>query len=227
MKINTISDKILRKIRQDIISGKLVPGQRVNQTEITRELGVSIIPVREAFKTLQAEGHIEIIPHRGAFVKELSREEMEDLYLVRAKLEELAAELAIERLSDAKKNQLKNLYTKMKVATKKKDYQSLLRLNREFHFTIYAAAARKRLLQILEDLWDQSHRFRYTQTVLPNRSAEALKEHKQILDACLRGNKESLAEAVRFNVEQTGRALESSVEFATADENGCQAGEGS
>jgi DNA-binding GntR family transcriptional regulator len=179
----------------------------LNQTKLTRELGVSIIPVREALKTLQAEGHIEIIPHRGAFVRELSLEEMEDLYLIRARLEELAAELAVGNLTESRKEHLRHLYEEMEAATERTDHKSLMRLNREFHFTIYSAASRKHLLRILEELWDQSHRFRSIQTTLPNRSEEALKEHKKILDACFQGNKKALGEAVRFNVERTGRVL--------------------
>ncbi len=90
MNYTTISEIAFNEIRQAILSGKFRPGERINQKQLTEELGISIIPLREAFKQLQAEGFISIIPHRGAYVNELSLQEIEDVYLIRVELEGLA-----------------------------------------------------------------------------------------------------------------------------------------
>ncbi|HEV8132709.1 MAG TPA: GntR family transcriptional regulator [Acidobacteriota bacterium] len=209
MKYSTISDIVLERIREDILSGRLKPGEKINQNRLTKELGVSIIPLREAFKRLQAEGYINIIPHRGAYVGELSHDEIEDIYLVRAELEELAAALAAENLTEDDIKTLRALFRSMKKATKEHRRQELLALNRKFHFTIYRACRRKHLLEILEDLWDRSSRYRNLQTFLPRRAEEELKEHKQILEACQNGVRKSLMTTIRVNVEQSRRSLTS------------------
>lgn len=207
MRYSTVSDIVLTRIRESILSGELKPGEKINQNQLTEELGVSIIPLREAFKRLQAEGYIEIIPHRGAYVKELSQEEVEDIYLVRAKLEELAAGLAAPNVSRDDVKKLRTLFREMKEATREHRHQELLTLNRKFHFTVYKACRRKHLLEILEELWDRSLRYRNLQTFRPSRAGEELEEHQRILEACESGSKRQLMKAIRYNIEKSRRAL--------------------
>jgi DNA-binding GntR family transcriptional regulator len=207
MSYSTISETIFHKIRADLISGKLKPGEKINQNQLTEELGFSLIPLREALRRLEAEGYITIAPHRGAFVKEVSREELDDIYRVRAVVEELAAGLAIGKMTDEVIAELRTLVKKMRAATRKRDIQHLLSLNKEFHFTIYMTSNRKHLLSIISDLWDRSSRYRNLQTLLPNRNDQALAEHDEILRACEDRDKKRLMKAIRFNVEQTRRVL--------------------
>ena len=100
MQYSTMSEIVVARVRDDILSGKLRPGVRLDQVNLTEELGVSLSPLREAFRRLEAQGYITIVPHRGAYVAEFSQEELEDIYLVRRNLEGLAAELAMDRLTD-------------------------------------------------------------------------------------------------------------------------------
>ncbi len=92
MECSTMSAIVVGQVKDDILSGKLRPGVRLDQGQLTEKLGVSLSPLREAFRRLEAQGYITIVPHRGAYVKEFSQEELEDIYLVRHKLEGLAAE---------------------------------------------------------------------------------------------------------------------------------------
>jgi len=205
---STFSHIVSEHVRAHIIAGKLKPGEKIDQGQLTEQLGVSLIPLREAFRQLQAEGYITIIPHRGAFVKGLSLEEVEDLYMIREKLEELAADLATERLTKIDLKTLARLFQQMKKATKERNYSALMILNRKFHFTIYRACGRKHLLQILSDLWDRSERYRKMQTSNPVLDEQELREHRAILEACQRGLRKSVGEAIRLNVEQSRRNLE-------------------
>ena len=208
MNYTTISEIAFNEIRQAILSGRFRPGERINQKQLTEELGISIIPLREAFRQLQAEGFISIIPHRGAYVNELSLQEIEDVYLIRIELEGLAAQLASKRLTRKDVKTMKSLFARMKSATERKDFRPLFDLNRKFHFTVYQACRRPLLLELLNDLWDRSTRYRTIQTHDAQRVKEELGEHKDILEACLQQNREGLPEAIRFNVQ---RSLERSL----------------
>ena len=208
MNYTTISEIAFNEIRQAILSGRFRPGERINQKQLTEELGISIIPLREAFRQLQAEGFISIIPHRGAYVNELSLQEIEDVYLIRIELEGLAAQLASKRLTQRDVKTIKALFARMKSATERSDFRSLFELNRKFHFTVYQACRRPLLLELLNDLWDRSTRYRTIQTHDAQRVKEELGEHRDILEACLQQNREGLPEAIRFNVQ---RSLERSL----------------
>lgn len=197
----------VEKIRNDILTGKLRAGEKINQNRLAKELNISHIPLREALKQLEGEGYIDVVTYDGVYVKELHKEEMEDLYLVRAKVEELAAGLAIDKLSREDIKHLRELFGKMKKATQELRYNQLLALNREFHYTIYQACRRKYLLEILDDLWNRSSRYRQIGILHPQRAEEALREHEEMLNACAAGDKAALMRAVRTNVENTRRYL--------------------
>lgn len=203
MSYTTISEIAFNEIRQAILSGKFRPGERINQKQLTEELGISIIPLREAFKQLQSEGFISIIPHRGAYVNELSLREIEDVYLIRIELEELAAQLASKRLTQRDVKTMETLFARMESATERNDFRSLFNLNRKFHFTVYQACRRPLLLELLNELWDRSTRYRTIQTHDAQRVKEELGEHRDILEACSRENKRGLSEAIRFNVQKS------------------------
>jgi DNA-binding GntR family transcriptional regulator len=199
----TITEQVLTRLRDLILSGALPPGSRIDQAEMARRFGTSLVPVREALARLQSSGLVRIVPHRGVFVEELSLEEMIDIYYMREVLEEQAAQIAARQLTDADIAQLERLVEQMEVAAKG-DIPGFLRITREFHFTIYRAARRRHLLQTLQQLWDQSERYRQLQIhLLPSRMREALFENHAILQACRRRDPDSLSYMVRYKVHQT------------------------
>jgi len=207
VKFNTISEIILKEIRKDILSGRLPAGTKIDQNQLKDRFGISVIPLREAFKRLQSEGYIDILPHRGAYVKPLSCEEIDDIYLVRAEIEALAARLALAYLNENDLKQLDKLFSEMKKMTEEGAYEKLLTLNRKFHYIIYRASGRTHLMEILDDLWNRSSRYRNLVTVKPERAKRAIKEHQSILQACQSGDAKLLEQAVRKNVDKTREIL--------------------
>lgn len=199
----TVSNYVLNKIREYILTGRYPAGSKLDQKALATELGVSLIPVREALRRLEAEGFVLILPHRGAFVAELSIGELKEIYLIRENLEGLATELAVSNLSSETLEQLEALFLEMDRATAARDFGKLLDLNKSFHFLIYDSSERPLLTQMISGLWDRSSRYRYIYTYLPERQIQALGEHKEIYDACLRGETARAAQAVRNNVRQT------------------------
>lgn len=199
----TIADYVLTAIRSGILSGRYNPGSRLDQQALADELGVSIIPVRESLRQLEVEGFVRIHSRRGAFVAELSVEELKEIYLIRETLEELATLLAVPQLTPGDLEQLETILEEMAEATRRQDFARLLDLNRLFHFTIYEASQRPLLLQMVTTLWDRSSLYRRWYTYLPERSEQALIEHRQILAACKRGEARPAGEAIRNNIRQT------------------------
>jgi DNA-binding GntR family transcriptional regulator len=204
----TVADQVQTKLRDLILSGALVPGAKIDQADLARTFGTSVIPVREALARLQSTGLVRIVPHRGAFVEAVSNEEVIDIYFVREVLEEQAARLAADHLTEADIVTLQNLVNQMEEATKERNHEALFMFNREFHFTIYRAAQRRHLFQIITQLWDQSDRYRRLYTYMPNRASTALAEHKAILAACQQRDKDAMGSTVRYNVHQTTTGLQ-------------------
>lgn len=199
----TVTDYVANSIREWILSGKYTPGTRLNQQTLIDELGVSLIPIRESLRQLEAESFVRIYPHRGAFVAELSLTELQETYFVREVLEETATQLATPNLTAQTLDKLGELVENMERATAAQGFAQLFDLNRKFHFAIYDACKNALLLQMLNSLWDRSRRYRQLYTYLPERAPQALAEHREIYAACRAGEYAAAGAAIRNNVHQT------------------------
>ena len=135
----TTTAYVLDSIRKNILNGYYPLGSRLDQKAIAEDLGVSLVPVREALRMLEGEGFVTITPRRGAFVKDISADELEELYIIRAELEDLATRRAVPNLSIAHLAELADIIEQMEEATNEQDYARLMELNQAFHFTIYNA----------------------------------------------------------------------------------------
>jgi DNA-binding GntR family transcriptional regulator len=203
----TTAEYVLDSIRDGILNGQYALGSRFDQKAIARDLGVSLVPVREALRILEGEGFVKITPRRGAFVTDISATELEELYLIRAELEELATRRAVPNLRQEEIAHLAAVIAEMEEATQTSDFARLLVLNRDFHFTIYEAAGLSMLSELMNSLWNRSSLYRRVFTYLPERAVQALEEHKAIYRACESGDGESAGKAIRRNIHQTVNAL--------------------
>lgn len=203
----TVSNYVFDTIRNQILEGHYVPGSKLDQRSLADELKVSLIPVRESLRQLEAEGWVTLYPHRGAFVATMSADELREIYLIRGTLEELITHLAVPSLSPETLERLGDLIIDMEHATKARDADKLLVLNHDFHFTIYEVAHRPLLMQIIVGLWDRSTRYRKFYTHLLDRAPQALAEHKQIYKACKAKDPIAAGQAVRNNVHQTTEGI--------------------
>src|SRR5258708_6915920 len=129
----TIAAIVRERIREAILSGELAAGSRLDQVQLASDLEVSIIPIREALKALDAEGFVKIIPRRGAFVAHTSTKDMDDLYFTRQILEGQAAHHAAARLTDQHNKTLEGLLKDMDNEFADHNYNLFMQSNREFH----------------------------------------------------------------------------------------------
>lgn len=181
----TRQEFVTDRIREAILRGYLRPGQRLDQNELAELLNVSRSPVREALRTLAAEGLVQMYPHRGAVVAELSPEEVEEIYFIRGVLEGLAARLAAPRMDEDRIAALQAILEQMEQTT---DLDHWLELNRRFHGTIYHAINRPRLFSIIKNLRNTSAPY-IRQLIASSKHMEEVREsHRRILEACRKRN---------------------------------------
>jgi DNA-binding GntR family transcriptional regulator len=154
-RVQSLGDRAVDSLRTALRQGALVPGQRLTTREIASTLGISLTPAREALNRLVAERVLEQAGDRVATVPILNRSRYAELCAIRLSLEGMAAKAACGRLSDDAIGHLEELHAAHAVAYAERDAKASLRLNEDFHFTIYAASEMPTLLQILKTLWLQ------------------------------------------------------------------------
>jgi GntR family transcriptional regulator, rspAB operon transcriptional repressor len=180
----TSRDYVAAELRQAIVRGELVGGERLNPAEIAERLGVSQTPVREALQLLASEGLVRNDSFRGARVAELSAEEYEELYLMRIGLEDLAARLGAARISQDGIDQMAELLHQMESAAQEADIDRFCILDRRFHLTHYSASGRQSLVDRIMHLRLASERYARAAYALPRVSMnETLKTHRELLAA--------------------------------------------
>ena len=130
----SLSRMVAEEIKDAILKGVLRPGNKLVETELTRSLGVSRTPLREAFRELAAEGYITVIPHKGSYVSTISEEEVLDLYSITSVLEGLATRLATPTFQKGpERENLLALHEDLKAKCRIGDVDSYWASNRNFH----------------------------------------------------------------------------------------------
>ncbi|UGT56578.1 GntR family transcriptional regulator [Nocardia asteroides] len=178
--------QVCRAIRDDIIRGDFVSGQRLTEDTLAERYGVSRVPVREALRTLEAEGFASSRPYAGTFVAELTEAEAADLLEIRALLEPLCASRAATRRSPEQLGRLKELTSLGQEAVRDGRLDELARLNSRFHEVLAEASGSALLTQLITQL---SWKIAWVYAVeLPRRAEDSWHEHEQICAALEAGD---------------------------------------
>ena len=203
----TVKRNLTDLLRQEILRGTLAPGEHLRQDEVAVRFAVSTMPVREAFHSLEAEGLVTIYPHRGAVVSSLSAQDLEDLYDIRATLEEMAAGLAVPHLSEERLSELDACLQDLDRHLSGGDAAILVDLNHQFHTTLYAASGRRQLCDLVQTLRRRTQHYLHAYTDLVGSMPAAQAEHREILAACRRGDAETASALTRAHVLRVGAVL--------------------
>ena len=174
---------VYEKIRQGIIKGTLKPGQKLVMAALAKKFKTSETPIREAIRRLESDGYVTFTPHAGAVVTEINKQELSEIYLIRISLEALATRLAVPFINQDDLIWLKKKNEEMKAVIEKDRYDQLARLNKAFHLRIYKAAPFPRLYKMISNLWEAFERWPSVFTYIPERAADAIREHEQIIEA--------------------------------------------
>ncbi|HHV53583.1 MAG: GntR family transcriptional regulator [Synergistota bacterium] len=171
------------KIKEAIIKGHFKPGEKLVEQTLAQEMGVSRTPVREAIRRLEAEGFVVSIPRKGVVVSRADKEEIVQLYSIRAELEGLAARWAIENADEDDIRKLDEAISRMEETAASGDLDGVVQSNALFHDAIAQASKSRILCTLLKTLQDNIQRFRFQSLHLPGRPEAALAEHKEIVAA--------------------------------------------
>jgi DNA-binding GntR family transcriptional regulator len=171
------------KIKEAIIKGHFKPGEKLVEQTLAQEMGVSRTPVREAIRRLEAEGFVVSIPRKGVVVSRADKEEIVQLYSIRAELEGLAARWAIENADEDDIQKLDEAILRMEETAASGDLDGVVQSNALFHDAIAQASKSRILCTLLKTLQDNIQRFRFQSLLLPGRPKAVLAEHKEIVAA--------------------------------------------
>ena len=177
-----LRELVFESLREAILLGRLIPGERLMEVQLADEMGVSRTPVREAIRKLELEGLVVMIPRKGAYVAGLTLKDITDLFEVRAALEGMAAGLAAERITEGELEQLERAIVE-ESQTQDDDISTYVDKDTFFHEIIYQASRNKQLVQIITRLREQIQRFRMTSLSQPGRAKMYVDEHKKIVEA--------------------------------------------
>ena len=144
-----LSNSLLGKLQKDILTGKLKPGDKLTEQELCKAYGVSRTPVREALRQLEADGLVENILTRGAFVVGMSEQDYEDMFELRKAYEVQAVKWAIERITEEEMDRLEETFEFMEFYTLRNDIDKMLTINSGFHQVIYEASHNRMLKKLL------------------------------------------------------------------------------
>ncbi|MCF8010123.1 MAG: GntR family transcriptional regulator [Clostridiales bacterium] len=177
-----LRELVFESMREAIIGGFLKPGERLMETQLAEQMGVSRTPVREAIRKLELEGFVVMVPRKGVYVSNISVKDIADVFEVRAALEGLAAGLAAERITSEELDKLEKSLLQISESNDD-DLYELVEEDKNFHELLYQASRNERLTTIITNLKDQIERFRTTSLALPGRKQNAITEHKNIVEA--------------------------------------------
>jgi inosose dehydratase len=203
----TAGEFVVEALREDILTGRLQPGEKLPLDVLADRFGTSVIPIREALRVLEAERLVELRPHRTASVAALSLETIQDLYRVRLILDVEAVRMAHGRLSRNKLAELRNLTDRMERAAERRESLKSFALHQQIHFGIYEASGSPALVNILAGLWDDTERYRHAVKHFRSDVHTWAEEHRELIALLESGNAEQAAQEMRDHLSKTLLAL--------------------
>ena len=184
----SLRGRVFHKLRDDILSGKYEENEELKEVAIGEELGVSRTPVREAFRQLELEGLIQIIPNKGAYVTGITEKDVKDIYMIRSLLEGLCARWATEHITQEQMEEMEENVYLSKFHAQKGHLDQLAELDNRFHDIMYEACNSKMLEHQLKDSHQYVLRVRKKTLANKNRGPKSNEEHEEILQAIKAGD---------------------------------------
>ena len=207
----SLRGRVFQKLRDDILNGKYKENDELREVAIGEELGVSRTPVREAFRQLELEGLIRIVPNKGAYVTGITSKDVEDIYMIRALLEGLCAKWATEHISEEQMQEMEENVYLAEFHEQKGHAEQIAMLDSRFHEILYEACNSKMLEHTLKDFHQYVYRVR-KQTLAHNiRGTASNHEHRDIMEAIKEKNGDKASELAKLhmlkayeNIQQKG-----------------------
>lgn len=197
-----LNEIVYDELKNQILTGKIKPGIRLMEKEIIKDAGVSRTPVREAIRKLEEAGLIIIEPRKATYVSSISKKILVEMLEVRQNMEELAATLACERITDIEKEKLKGIKEFYEAATERQDINGMIKYDTEFHQIIIEASKNKILMLMLTQMKETILRFRYMYYNNYKLSEKVVEEHNKIYMAITKNDVENAKKETKKHISK-------------------------
>lgn len=202
-----LRDVVFNTLRDAILKGELEPGERLMEIQLAERLGVSRTPIREAIRKLELEGLVLMIPRKGAEVAKISEKSLRDVLEVRRSLEELAAELACQRMDAEALKDLEDAQKAFIQAVESGETMTMAEADEHFHDVIYMGTGNTRLVQILNNLREQMYRYRLEYIKDRQTRNTLIQEHQEIIDSIEKKDIERAKKAILVHIDNQERTI--------------------
>jgi len=203
----TLNEQARLNIRESLMSGAFSPGEVLTIRGLAGDFGISATPIREALKSLVAEGVLVTLPNRSIAVPTMTQEQFQELRMIRVALEGLCVELAAPRISGNMLRRLTAQHRRMVAAVESADVREYMRLNEAFHLDIYRAAERDTLLGYIENLWLRVGPYMTLLFKSTDFFGGATHAHGRILEALTARDAVAAKEAVQHDINAAAECL--------------------
>lgn len=207
----TVAGAATAELRRRILQGEIAGGTQLRQGALAAELGISRIPLREAFLQLEAEGLVRINAHKGAVVAELTGDEIDELFELRAAIEPMLLKHSAPLLDEEDYRRLGALLDEYTHEMRTENVPRWGELNTEFHRLLYRHAARPRSIALVANLLQECDRHTRLQLSLSGAMGRAEEEHRLLLTLCREGRISEAAKLLRAHVLHVATSLKSSI----------------
>ncbi len=208
-----LDDKIYARLKALIAERRMLPGERILQDRLARQMGVSRTPLVNALKRLAQERLVEWVSRRGIYVKRFTKREMARLFEVREALEGLSARLAAPRIDPAEANRLMEMFGSLDLSPTPAAVRKYVERDRHFHWRIVEIAGNDQLAQAMDSV---NMMFFAYQDGLVRPAAETVPEHYAILEALRRHDPDASEAAMRLHIRRSVEQLEKEAEVEEA-----------
>ncbi|RLB07118.1 MAG: GntR family transcriptional regulator [Deltaproteobacteria bacterium] len=195
-----LREVVYDRLKKGIQRGDFKAGERLIEQRLAEGLGVSRTPIREAISRLEQDGLVYKIPQGGAVVKGTTKEEIDEIFGIRAVLESYAASLATKQVDDGVLSRLQKIIDRSQQALERGDVDGFIRLNTKFHEMIYRASHSDKLYQIISNLRDYFYKYRVFILKMEGMPQVSLQDHRRMLQAMREKDSKKVEELVREHI---------------------------
>ena len=203
---SSLVDDVTERLRSEILSGEIQPGEHILVGDLGRQLEVSHIPIREALRRLEAEGLVVTSPQRATVAAGVALEDLEGLYGLRSIVEGEVARRAVPLFTEDDLAEARRLLDDLE-ASADPGAPAFWALHREFHWALLAPAGSAWTRRVLEQLWQSSERYARLFASTFGSFDEAMRQHRELVDVWERGDADEAAERLVEHLDQTRRIV--------------------
>ncbi len=199
----TLREKIYNALIEAILKKELKPGERVTELELAKKFGISRTPIREAFRRLESEGFLTIIPRKGAIVSEINEKRVVEFYEVKGILESYAGKLALKYITDDDIKELENINNQLRkiaLSNSKEELKRFIDIHNKFHERFVVISRNQLLIELLKNLVNKFSKFRIM-VAYSTMLIDIVEEHDEIIDAFKKRDPNLIEEKILKNAK--------------------------